>query len=466
VRPLILILLLAGLAPATLRADAAADLAAANAAWSAGQAGAALPLYQQAHQEAPLWSAPLYGQALCQLQLDRPAAALASLDEALRLEPGLVAAQRLRVEALARARRAVARPLVEAADLDRALGRLEAAERGYRLALQADPDCAEAYAGLARLRWQRGDAGNAWQDLSAALRLAPSSDAALGLRNLMSLGPGWTGLGRADEHGRWSGTLRSGLQLSRSSAGSTDRDSVDGVLFDQVGWEAASQPLDLGYNLMDVTSDVAGAVSSVIYQSVSGAYWTHGRGRPGLALLLDEALEHNQGALAYWHHLVDLRWQGHPVGDWQPWGGLQALWENYAAMAELDSFSPSAALGLSGPLPGSGQVQGEARWRLDDTQAWDEHDHGASLHLAAQWRAGRSLSPRLDLDAKVQAFPLWPGSAGGRLDRLFDARLELVAWRGRHASAGLVAEGWRRESSLADQAGLGSTEWVGASWAW
>jgi Tfp pilus assembly protein PilF len=463
-----LLLLLALAAPAALRADASADLAQANAAWSAGQPQAALPLYERAHEAAPAWAAPLYGAALCQTELGQDGPALASLDEALRLDPNLAPARRLRAVALARLRRALSQPLVEAADLDQALGRLEAAERGYRLALQADPDCAEAYAGLARLRWKRGDGGGGWDALGAALRLAPTSVEALGLHNGMGLSQDRAGLVAlsSDSRGRLEADLRAGPQISHAQTGSTDRDSLDGVFFAHLGWEDGAGPWGLGYNLMDVTSDVAGAVGSLVYQSLSGSWWASGRGRPGLALAVDEALETSQGPWIYRHDLVDLRWQGQPVGVWQPWAGLQALWEDYAAMAELNAFSPSAAMGVNGPLPWGGQGQGELRWRFDRTQDPGQQDHGASMHVAAQWRSGRNLSPRLDVDAKVQAYPQWPGSPGPRVDQVLDAHLEVQWWRYRRSTISTVVEAWRRASTAAGQAGQGSTAWVGGTLAW
>jgi tetratricopeptide (TPR) repeat protein len=460
--------------PAALPADAAASQAAANAAWSAGQAAAALPLYQQAHLSDPSWAAPLYGLALCQLQLGQDQAALASLDRALGLAPGSDAIRRLRQEALARLRQAAALPVVGAADLDRRLGRWDAAERGYQLALQVDPDCSQAYAGLAALRAQRGDGATAWMDPGQALRLDPASPEAVGLRSLTSVDRGNAGRGAEEAEpgmqagGRWTGFVRVGGQVSHSQSGPTDRDSLDGVFFGHVGWEGAAWPLDLGYTLMDVSSDVGGAASSVEYQALSAAWWQRGRGRPGAVLMVDEAVESSQGQWVYWHHLLDLRWQGQAVGDWRPWAGAQVLWERYASTADLDSVAPSVGMGVNGPLPWAGQAQAEARWRFDATQAEDDQDQGASLHLAAQWRSGRNGSPRVDLDAKVQSFPRWPEGPGSprRQDRLLDSRWELVLWQGRQASASAVVEGWRDASTDGAYAGQGSTEWLGGTWAW
>jgi hypothetical protein len=181
--------------------------------------------------------------------------------------------------------------------------------------------------------------------------------------------------------------------------------------------------------------------------------------------LWDEALESSQGQLLYWHHLAALRWQGEPLGAWQPWADLQAQIERFAGFAEMNSASPSLGMGVDGPLPGNGRGQAEARWRWDATDDDAYRAQGSSMHMAAQWRMGLAFSPRVDLDAKAQAFPHWPGRPNRR-DLLLDGRVELVLWQRGRLALSAALEAWKHASDEAAYAGQGTTGWFGGTGSW
>jgi hypothetical protein len=403
-----------------------------------------------------------YAWALCLQRQKRLGEALDSVDQALALRPGFEEAQRLQRALQAELQDGACRALCQSADLDRSLGRLDQAERGYRLALSLDPGCIAAQAGLAAMGWPRGALADVWQDTA---RANPGTSQAQGLRSLLATARG-VDAGAAqyatvpDNPDLWSGFVRGGLQQSDRAAPAGDQDGVDALLFGRLERRATTWAAAYAY-FLDFNRSSTGT-ARVDYHSLNLS-WTPGA--PAWSLQFEEAMEWSQGQPAYGHHLAEFRRDGAALGAWRTWTSLQALWENYAAIAELDAFAPSLAEGLEGPLVGGGHVGLEIRLRTDDTQTWADRDAGAGCHMILLWRAGKSLSPRLDLDFKVQEFPDWPGGPG-RFDQSLDGRFELTLWQDRPCQVSASDEAWNHASSVGDYSEIGNSVFLAGTIYW
>jgi tetratricopeptide (TPR) repeat protein len=443
------------LAPAgAARAGAAMPAPAPGAADCAGAAGRDLDRPADSAQAC-------YAQALCLRRMGRLRDAAARVERALGLAPGLAPALRLRRELQAQLRDDGCKALCASADQDRALGRLEQAERGYQLALRLDPDCAAAWDGLAALGWQKGDLASVWQD---ADRAAPGSAQAQGLRSLLSTA---RGVGAAPPSGSgpgaaavWEGFVRGSLQQSARTAPVGDQDGSDALLLGRLGRRAPDWSADYTY-FVDISRSQTGTArvdyhGLALQWSPPGSDWN---------LRLDEAAEWSQGQLAYDHHLAELRRTWGAWGAWRGWTGLQALWENYPGIAELDAFGPSLAAGMAGPVAWGGVLALDLRLRGDDTQSWADRDAAWGFHGAVVWRSGLDFSPRLDLDAKTQAYPDWPGSPG-RWDQSLDGRFELVLWQDLHGQVSLGDEAWNHASTVSDYRELGNSVFAAGTIFW
>jgi hypothetical protein len=420
--------------------------------------GAAPAAAGQALPGAPTGAEAWYAQALCLRSRGRLREALAGAVQALRLSPGFGPAQRLRQELESQMQAGACSELCRAADQDRALGRLAQAQRGYRLALRLDPGCTAAQEGLAALGPPRPGPENVWPD---ADRANPGSAQAQGLRALLAASRGVDGhaaLGEAPA--LWSGFLRAGLQQSDRAAPPGDQDSAEAVLFGRVARQASSWAAAYAYFLDSSRSNTGTA--RVDYHALS-LQWSPRAS--AWSLLWDEAMEWSQGQPAYWHHLAEIRKEGLDRGVWRGWIGLQVLWENYSSSPELDTFGPSMAAGMAGPLPGGGRLGLELRLRADDTQSWDDRDGVAGAHASLLWRAQKNFSPRLDLDAKAQDFPAWPGGPG-RWDHSLDARLEWTLWQDGPCQFSVGDEAWDHASTSSDYSEIGNSVFTAGTILW
>jgi hypothetical protein len=442
-------LLALGLVAACLLKGGAADTAApqgAAAAWTAGQ-------------NDPV---AIYRQALRQQRQGRLREALASLDQALRLKPDLEEARRLKQALLALLQVQGCQALCLAADQDRALGRYEEAERGYRLALRLYPDCWPARAGLSALGWSKQDLENVWQD---ADRAYPGTAQAQGLRSLLAAARGLDVGGPrpgslSEASALWSGFVRAGLQRADRAAPAGDQDGNEALFYGRLQLDARAWAASYSY-FLDFNRSATGTArvdyhALALQWSPAAVAWT---------LQLDEAMEWSQGRPAYGHHLAELRRSWEAGGPWRGWTGLQALWENYADSPELNAFGPSAAAGLGGPAPWNGHLGMELRLRGDDTQIWANRDASLGFHAELAWRRGADLSPRLDLDAKSQMFPDWPGGPG-RWDRSLDGRFELTLWQRHFFGLSAGDEAWNHASSLAAYSEIGNDIFVAGNFLW